>query len=148
MILNGVQIKNYKKDEFPKDPTKYANPELIIRLDKLRDFLGKPVYPSPVKNALARFSGSKTSRHYAVGRLSDACDVFIEGDKFEVYSKVLKSNLFTGIGLYFDTKYKNKPWMMMHLDLRENPLMWFRDITYYYPHQKDFYKKLHGYLNG
>ena len=74
--------------------------------------------------------------------------MFISGGKFETYTKVLQSNLFPRIGLYFDTKYKNKPWMMLHLDLKPTPLIWYRDIHYYYEGEKNFYKNLYKYLKG
>jgi len=148
MKINGTKINNFSVSEFPEDPVKHAEPKLILRLDQLRDLIGKPIYPSPVKGALARFSGRNTSRHYALNRLSDACDVFIEGDKFETYTKILRSNLFPRMGLYFDTQYRNKPWMMLHLDLKPEPLLWYRDITYHYEQEENFYTNLYKYLRG
>lgn len=147
MIIDNYQIKNFTKDEFSENPIKYALPKLIINLDKLRDIIGNSIYPSPVTGALARFDGSKTSQHYAKNRLSTAIDVFIEGDLFEIYSKILTSSLFCGIGFYPNTHYGGERFPMWHLDLRKKPLMWFRDAgVYTYNYQKGFYKKLYKYL--
>lgn len=146
MIIDNIKINHFSLDEFPENPLKYADPKLIISLDRLRELINLPIHPSPVKNALARFDGSKTSRHYAVGRLSDAIDVFIIGNKLEIFLKIIQSNLFTGIGLYFDTHYRGNSQMMVHLDLREKPLMWYRDIEYNYCINSEFYKKIHRYL--
>lgn len=142
MFIHGVTIKNFIKEEFPEDPL-FADPKLLIALDYLRDFIGYPIMPSPVSGALARFNGSKTSRHYAQGRLSTACDIFINADSFESYSKILQSGLFKGIGCYFDTKYGGKPHTMFHLDLRPKPLIWYRNLgSYTYEYENLFHKKL------
>ncbi len=145
-------MKHFGPQEFP-DPIAQAHPDLLLSLDALREYVGVPVIPSPVTGALARTDGSPKSMHYAGGdRLSKACDVFIDAPKFEVFTKVIKSDLFTGIGFYFDTYYKGILWMMLHLDLRLTPLMWYRDKDYYYnkgtigSKENNFYKNIHRYL--
>ena len=147
MIINGVEINNFTEAEFSEN-IKYASPELIINLDILRDLMGYAINPSPVSGALARMYGSKKSQHYAVNRLSTAIDVFITCDPFEAYSKILSSKLFSRVGIYPFTYFNNKPHMMWHLDLRDNPLMWIREKNgkYIYNVNDIFYKKLYSYL--
>jgi hypothetical protein len=135
-------MRNFKGYEFPED-LKFASHQLLKNLDNLRDFVGHPIYPSPVSGALARFDGSKTSRHYAVGRKSDAIDIFIDADPFESYIKILQSRLFNRVGVYFDTHYKNKKWVMFHIDLKKQYLFWYRDNSkYHYSTEKNFYGNL------
>ncbi len=143
MIFNNTKIKNFTKPEFPKGELKLAHPQLIITLDLLRDFIGWAIHPSPVKGALARLDGSKTSQHYAVYRLSTGIDVFIDTDPFEALIKILHSKLFNRVGIYFDTRYDSKHHVMFHLDLKDQSLLWYRDeYGYVYSSEKDFYHKL------
>ena len=143
MLISNYQVKNFSKSEFSEDPVKYAHSNLIISLDKLRDFINKPIYPSPVSGALARFSGSNKSEHYSVYRLSTAVDVFIDEDPFISLIKILQSSYFSGIGFYLDTYYKGKPWVLFHLDLRKKPLIWCRqNNTYYYNMKRKYYQEL------
>lgn len=136
-------MKYFKPKEFSED-IKYADSKLLKNLDRLREYLGTPVYPSPVPGALARFDlGAKRSQHYAVKRLSTAIDFFVKGDPFEVYIKILKSGLFPRIGVYFDTFYKNRKHVMFHCDLKDQNLLWLRDKHgYTYSTQSDFYIQL------
>ncbi len=127
-IINWNYVYRFSAGEFSEDPNKLAEPELIYSLGNLRKILGTKMRPSPVSGALARKYGSKTSQHYAVGRLSTGSDQFIEGVPFEIFSKIMYSQLFTGVGIYFDTKGPDgKPWVMFHLDIRERetPFIWF-----------------------
>ena len=127
-MINWNSIYKLSPGEFSEDPNKLAEPALIYSLSKLRKILGSKMYPSPTPGALARSNGSKTSQHYAVDRLSTASDVFIEGAPFEIFSKIMYSKLFTGIGIYRNTKGPDgKPWVMFHLDIRkrEFPFIWF-----------------------
>lgn len=127
-MIKWNDIYKLSPGEFSEDPDTYAEPELIYSLGKLRELLGSPMYPSPVKGALARQYGSKVSQHYAVNRLSTASDQFITGIPFDIFSKIMYSNLFTGIGIYPDTKGPDgKPWVMFHLDIRKRayPWIWF-----------------------
>ena len=126
-MIDWDNVYKLDRDEFSEDPDKYAEPKLIYSLGKLRRLLGVSVYPSPVHGALARVSGSKTTQHYAVDRLSTACDVFIKGIPFEIFTKIMHSKLFTGIGIYLDTNgVDGLPWIMFHLDIRERnfPFIW------------------------
>jgi len=114
-----------------------AGQTIINKLDDLRNKYGKPIYPSPVIGALARFDGSKTSRHYSVGRQSDAIDVFIGGRDYLEFYHLLIAEGIGGIGIYPDTKFRNQPWPMFHIDLRPNtiPMIWSRTEFYTYPHK-------------
>lgn len=138
-----MNLKNFSIDEFSEDPIKYADEDLINNLDKLRDFIGKPIYPSPVKGALARFDGSKKSQHYAINRKSTAIDIFVDCSPFEAFIKILQSKLFNRVGIYFDTYYNNKNHVMFHVDLKDQNLIWLRDnYKYSYSYEKNFYKEL------
>jgi len=140
LFIHGITIRNFTWNEFPESP-ELADPKLLLALDYLRDDLGVPIIPSPVPGALARFDGSKTSQHYAVDRLSTGCDVFIRCSPFKAYSIILQSGCFTGVGIYFDTQYAGKPHVMFHLDIRDEPLMWYRDGNYHY-NTEIFYENL------
>lgn len=148
MIINNngklVKIKNFSINEFPEDPVKFADPKLIINLDRLREFIGSAINISPVKGALARFDiNAKNSQHYAVGRKSTAIDIFIDCDPFEAFVKILQSKLFNRAGFYPNWKYKDKITGGFHLDLKDQNLMWYRDNgEYYYSYQKNFYSNL------
>ncbi len=131
-------------DEFSEDPIKYADPQFIIALQDFRILYGKPYYPSPVSGALARFDGSKTSKHYVgdkdkIERRSNANDGFWEGLPIDVYHTAITCGLFGGIGVYFDGFYSRKSWPRFHFDTRKNgfksmPLIWFvKNNKYYYP---------------
>jgi hypothetical protein len=140
-------MKNFKPSEF-SEPIKHASPELLDKLDQLRDFINRPIYPSPLPGALARFDdGQKTSQHYAVGRKSTATDVFIDCEPFEALIKICRSNLFPRIGIYFDTFFRHRKWVMFHFDLFEKDLMWFRnDGGYTYSTHHRFYHNLFKFL--
>lgn len=132
-MIDWGSVYKLSAGEFADDPDNYAEPELIYSLGKLRKLLGTRMYPSPVKGSLARLDGSPTSQHYAVGRLSTACDVFIEGVPFEIFPKIMHSRLFTGIGIYLETRGADgKPWVMFHLDIRKRdyPFIWIVVKTY------------------
>lgn len=155
-----VKYFDPKIDKFPEDPDVYADPKIIYAVDDYRGITGKPVHPSPVPGALARLDGSKTGRHYAVNRKSDAIDVFPEGDIRTNWMLAVTSGLFGGVGLYPFTKYRGRDWPMLHLDCRpfkgeggkdDFTLLWLRDQhgQYWYPqrskaHEEVFFKILMG----
>jgi hypothetical protein len=138
-----VRLRNFKATEFP-EPLEYADPVLLTNLDDFRDFARFPVYPSPVPGGLARFDlGHDDSQHYAVGRLSTAVDFFCYADPFEAWAKLIKCKLFNRVGIYFDTFYKHRKWIMFHADTKDHPLMWYRvDKKYYYSTDPNFYNGL------
>jgi len=154
---NKIRYFDPTKDNFSEDPNE-ADPALIYAIDEFRHILGRSVYPSPVKGALARMTGSVNSRHYAVGRKTDAIDVFPSGDIKLAWLVAVTSGLFGGVGLYPFTHFKDKPWPMLHLDMRpferdggkdNHTLLWLRDDSdsYWFPqrserHRDVFFKLL------
>ena len=140
-------MKYFKPSEFPESIS-HADPELLTKLDQLRDYVGFPIYPSPVPGALARFDiGKKASQHYAVDRKSTAVDIFCHGEPFESFVKICKSGLFKRIGIYFDTWFRGRKWVMFHIDLLDKDLTWFRnDGEYTYSNQIRFYDELFKFL--
>lgn len=147
--MSDIDWENIKyfdptKDKFSEDPDTYAEPKLIYALDLFRGITGLPIHPSPVSGALARLNGSQTSRHFVVGRKSDAIDIFCEGNIRTIWMLAITSGLFGGIGLYPFTNFKGRRFPMLHIDLRpfkrdggkdDFTLLWLRDNEgeYYYP---------------
>lgn len=124
-------IHNFLPHEFPEDPNKYAEPELIYNLDSLRLLYGQKMRPSPASGALARLYGSEYSQHYAVDRLSTAVDWFPEGLPIDMLFTIIVHGKFKGIGIYFDTLGPDGlPWVMFHGDIRTKganslkPVIW------------------------
>jgi len=132
MKINWSNINHFTPEEFSEDPDRFADPKLIIKLNIFRGLLGIPVYPSPVPGALARFDGDPESRHYAVGRQSDAVDVFCNCGIFRAWTAALHSGLWGGIGVYFDTKFRGGEWPMLHLDCRSKHVLWYREEHRYF----------------
>ena len=120
-------------------PLTLVSAELILVLQQLRTDSGIPIIPSPVHAGWARIDGSPDSRHYAVGRLSDAGDIFpARGRAFDCWLLAQEISRIGALGLYGDTRGPDgRPWTMMHIDLRPRPrLFWIReDGKYYYLHR-------------
>ena len=143
-MIDWDKVDNFSPHEFPEN-TSFAKPELFYRLNTLRKLIDRKIFPSPAQGALARMTGSPSSQHYAVDRLSTACDVFCEGTPIQNFFDIIASKLFTGIGLYLDTKgVDGLPWAMTHLDIRHInaprllPVIWIAakvngENIYYYP---------------
>ena len=113
---------------------------LIDALIDIRYLSGIPITPSPSIDGWYRDSGSEKSRHYAIGRLSDAGDIFpARGRVLDLWLVVLSHPDINGIGLYTDTNGPDgRPWIMMHIDLRQTKkLLWIRDCGKYYYLDKD-----------
>ena len=131
---------------------------ILTNTQKYRGILGCPFSISLNDDALIRFDGRKTSMHHVIIdpiskktiKLSGAIDGFPDCDIFEAREKALSSNLFSGIGVYFDTRNNHgHPQPMLHLDLRPLPLIWYRDNgKYFYTHKdKNFFKNLRTLMN-
>lgn len=140
LAMNWNELNHFSESEFPTGVLDKVARAFLYRLDFFRSELGSPVYPSPLEAGWIRTDGSKTSRHY-IGengdeRESDAGDVFITCDPFYALITAVRCG-YTGIGLYFDTQYKSKPMVMMHLDTRPGtPVVWTRvdgEYTTIYP---------------
>ena len=140
-------MKYFKPSEFPES-IEHADPELLGRLDLLRGYAGFPIYPSPIPGALARFDiGKQTSQHYAVDRKSTAVDIFCGADPFEAFVKICRSGIFPRIGIYFDTWFRHRKWVMFHIDLLDEDLLWFRNGGQYtYSTHHRFYHYLFKFL--
>ena len=129
--LNWSDIQHFKASEFPSGVLDSVDSKLIHTLDAFRKLLGAIVTPSPVAEGWVRKSGSKSSQHYAVDRLSLAGDVFPNCDIFYAALIAVQAG-FTGVGIYFDTKLNGNPKPMLHVDMRDGPLvMWVRDKSSY-----------------
>ena len=116
------------KEDYPNFPEfeKYRIPldrvdaNLIVVLQRLRTISGVPVYPSPDPEGWARTRGDKESRHYSIGRLSDAGDIFpARGYCIDLFLRAQELPEIGGIGIYSDTRGPDgNPWPMIHIDLR------------------------------
>ena len=146
-------MPNFTNKEIPPDTAKYIDRFMLSSIQTYRNILGCPFNISMAPGALIRLGGRKTSEHHIVIdpisekpiKLSRAIDGFPDCDIFKAWAKALSSNLFAGIGVYFDTKNNHGiPQPMLHLDLRPRPLIWYRDKgEYLYPHKdKDFFQNL------
>lgn len=127
------QMDNFSPNEFPKYALDNTQAAVLTKLQNLRHIWDKSIYPSRHPDGWARFEGSENSRHYAVNRKSDAGDFFPEGNVFEFWL-LMQQMKWGGIGFYFDTRRDNlQPGPMIHGDLREERILWFRiNGTYYY----------------
>lgn len=141
---------HFSLDEWPEpDILKKVEGSVILNLSALRELHGSPIHPSQNPNGWARVGGSTTSRHYAVGRLSDAADFFPEGRVLDCWLTAVSMKVWGGFGLYLDTnKNPRQPGAMMHLDQRPGPrVFWIRNEvgTYIYKHRDPemFWEALH-----
>lgn len=133
--LDFKLIEHFGRHEFPGDVLEHVEDDLILGLSEYRDRLGHAVIPSPVVAGWYRKGGSKTSRHYAVGRLSDAADVFPQCSIREAWLTAMGCDWWGGIGVYLDTNGPSgHPQPMLHLDLRPGRVIWMRHKgKYIYP---------------
>lgn len=117
-------------------PLELVSASLLVTLQSVRDKTGIPITPSPLSDGWVRTSGSETSRHYAVNRLSDAGDIFpAKGRCLELWARLLETSNIGAIGLYADTNGPDgSPWPMIHFDLRDarQKVLWGRDGEYFY----------------
>lgn len=136
--LNWNAYPNFSVNEFSEDPDKYASPRILDALQCARTELGVSIYPSPAPGALARFDDrSYRSMHYCnlyKGIQAKAVDFFVEGNPVDVFHKLVMSHAFRRIGVYFDTHFAGKSWVMFHGDLDyTNPTkLWYRDTAGHY----------------
>lgn len=133
-MIDWNSIKYFNSSEFNSVEVDCIDPIAVKKYDAARYYTGVPWYPSMADGSVARFEGNKTSRHYAIGRYSDALDFFIDDytDPRWFIFKLTSLGLFGGIGIYFDTKDNNGiDNLMYHVDCRPismgYPLVWYRD---------------------
>lgn len=151
-IINGVDMPNFTHAEIPPSVAQYMSKSILARVQEYRNIIRHPFHISKADGALIRFDGNVMSEHYvSLTKLSRAVDGFPDCNIFEAFMSALMSNLFGGVGVYFDTNNNSgKPQPMLHLDLRPVPLIWYRDKgKYYYPYKdKHFFEKLSRLLIG
>lgn len=146
--LHKSEYKDFPEFEKYGIPLQYIDAALISLLQQIRTRTGIPIIPSPVREGWVRFDGSKTSRHYASNRLSDAGDIFPQRERVtELWLRMQAVKRIGAIGLYADTKGPDgKPWPMIHFDLREtkDKILWARDGNYYYlpQNREEFWRTL------
>ena len=157
--LDWLKIRWFRKEEFPLDELCLLDKRVIEELDRVRDVLEVPINISPAEGAVVRqdnFHGHTTRKSYhyfchETGRLGQAIDVFLGSllpfvSPMQIISKILGGSRFKGLGLYFDTRYGNDRALMLHLDLRPDPLVFFahrkgsKKREYFYP------KTLNGFM--
>lgn len=135
-------------------PLDLVHADVLLELQAMRTDAGIPIWPSPVPGGWARTSGSSTSRHYAVGRLADAGDIFPQrGRLLELWVRAQERPNIGSLGLYSDTKGPDgKNWFMMHFDLRKGQrLFWVRELgTYYFLHSNPvgFWRAFKHFINS
>lgn len=133
------QMKAFSRNEFTQKSLENTSAELFEVLHELRLEWMEPIHPSRNPDGWARFSGSVTTRHYAINRLSDAGDIFPVGNVIAFWQLCLRHPKIGGIGIYFDTKIGIlQPGPMIHIDLRPRKLLWSRiKGKYHYFSNKD-----------
>lgn len=133
--LDFGELDHFSADEFPEGVLMRMEADLILGLNEYRETLGHAVVPSPVLGGWYRLDGSVTSRHYAVNRLSDACDVFPRCDIRDALLVAMGCVWWGGIGVYLDTTGPSgHPEPMLHLDMRPDRVIWMRyEGRYIYP---------------
>ncbi len=136
----------------------WIDPNFMFKLMELVDSVPFKLHVSPAKGSIARTSGSKKSTHYVEDKnpkiQSKAIDIFPEASVY-VVAKIAENLGFTGIGIYFDTKYrflrkelgqpKGSIQPMIHLDTRNAgiPVIWCRENKhYYYAPSRGYYKAM------
>ena len=137
--LAQPKLKNFSAGEFGLFYPLIED-DLLYKLDELREQWGRAINISPVEGAVGRVD-EHDSEHNIIKNLgvTRAVDVFPVGstggsmtqDEAEQFVALSRAVGFTGIGVYTDTIYKNRPWIMVHLDVRinrtmENPALWSR----------------------
>lgn len=133
--LDWSRIRYFKPTEFPLAQLEFLNKYVIEELDKLRNSFGTPIQVSPVEGAVVRFNedstGHPVSWHDSAKKrkLGQAIDVFLprsdDLSPAEVIMKTFSLTRFRGLGLYFDTFLGSQPHLMLHLDLRHDPFLWY-----------------------
>jgi len=117
---------HFKPEEFQGFYNK-MDPELLIKLDFLREIIGQPIQLSTAKGAIWRISDTDKSQHNlkAWGNVRAVDGYIPEGISYLEFFNYCKQAQFTGIGLY-------KGWAGgpgFHVDVRKdrdhnNPATW------------------------
>jgi len=142
MELNWHRINHFNSKENWGD-VKLVDPILIYSLDIFRKQLSSSVYLSPVEGAVVAKTGhSKKSYHYPIQgvRLCLAADIFPNCPLIHAFITAMKSNLFTGIGIYPFWEWKEKKlYGGLHLDIRggKEKILWWRNEKGHYHYFTD-----------
>jgi uncharacterized protein YcbK (DUF882 family) len=114
-LLNDIELQpDFWLSEFVCDGQVKIDMRLVRELQKLRDFIGKPInitsgYRTPERNK--RIGGSSKSKHME----GIAADIYVDGISIEELYYIAKHFQFNGIGIY---NYH------LHVDVREKPAFW------------------------
>ena len=120
-------MKHFDKSEF-RGWFDLMSPELLEKLDELRDRLGSPISISPAEGSIGRHRGlSKKSYHnvdHHKGVL--AVDIMPATDDLTKVFRLAKAVGFGGIGIYPHWKPRHG----LHLDVRpkKHKLRWFATV--------------------
>jgi len=141
-MIDWTKVPNFKSEHFSESPDMFADPDLIYALQAFRTKVRRSIFPSPVAGALARFAGGTETQHY-VGdalhpiRKSTAVDIFVEGIPIANLFCLLSIIEIKGVGIYLHTSGPDgKPWIMFHIDIRPDPLVWICEKVWKPPEKK------------
>lgn len=99
-LLNDIKLtKNFYMSEFSCDDQVMLDMKLVEELQKLRDFIGKPLTVTSGYRPLERnktIGGSSKSKHME----GIAADIYVEGMSVEELYFIVKHFNFNGIGIY------------------------------------------------
>lgn len=135
--LDWSKIRYFKPTEFPAEELCLLNKHVVEELDTLRSVLGIPIHVSPAPGAVVRHNEhaqrQRRSYHFFdadTGKLGQAIDVFLDTltpfpSPIHIINHTFAFTRFRGLGLYFDTTLNGVPKLMLHLDLRHSPTIWF-----------------------
>ena len=130
----------FSSSEWPSRVAEALDPKLMHELFRLRGAVPDSCYmvPSPLFAAHIRNEGNSRHSTKKGTRQSDATDLFMGSWKaaFTIWGKAIEMN-FGGIGLYTDTQLGGKRRPMIHLDMRDDRLMWVRDAVHGYVYYKN-----------
>jgi hypothetical protein len=114
--------RNFSHSEFP-ETIEGLQPAFIDQLQLFRTALNRRIHPSPNPGGWVRRTGNPNSRHHI--NQADAGDVFCEGNALDAF--LIAMRFFNGCGVYWDTRFRNHFWPMLHLDMRPGkPMTWCR----------------------
>jgi len=139
----------FSPNEWPSGVAEALDLRLMHELFRLRESVPSSHFmtPSPIFGAHIRNEGNSRHSTKMGTRQSDATDLFMPNWKvaFAIWNRAIQMN-FGGIGLYTDTQLGGKKMPMIHLDMRDDRLMWVRDAVYGYVYfqndPKTFFKIL------
>lgn len=128
--LDWSTIGNFVPGEWPDGVLGYMDSAVITALQQVRSVLpdSHVIIPSPIARAHVRHevSGSRHSTREGT-RLSDATDFFMEWRHvWRAWMHAQRNPLIGGIGIYTDMLWAGQQGKlaMMHIDLREERLVW------------------------